>query len=110
MSVLDNNIRVLKFFEEISMIPRGSFKEEKIADYLVEFAKQRELKYVRDGMHNVVIFKDASIGYENHEPVMLQGHSDMVNEKNNDCKHDFDNDPLDLYIENGILKEKAKRE
>lgn len=104
MSVLDNNIRVLKFFEEISMIPRGSFKEEKIADYLVEFAKQRELKYVRDGMHNVVIFKDASIGYENHEPVMLQGHSDMVNEKNNDCKHDFDNDPLDLYIENGILK------
>ena len=63
MSVLDNNIRVLKFFEEISMIPRGSFKEEKIADYLVEFAKQRELKYVRDGMHNVVIFKDASIGY-----------------------------------------------
>ena len=104
MSVLDSRISVLKYFEEICMIPRGSYKEEKIADYLVEFAKERNLKYVRDEMHNVIIFKDASIGYEDHEPVMLQGHSDMVNEKNNDCDHDFDNEPLDLYLENGILK------
>ena len=54
-------------------------------------------------MHNIIIFKPASKGYEGHPTLMLQGHMDMVNEKNNDSQHDFDNDPLDLYIEDGYL-------
>ena len=54
-------------------------------------------------MNNVIVYKDASHGYESHAPLMLQAHIDMVNEKNNDCQHDFENDPLDLYIEDGFL-------
>ena len=54
-------------------------------------------------MNNIVIFKEASKGYEKHEPLMLQAHMDMVNEKNNDSAHDFDHDPLALYVEDGYL-------
>jgi len=107
MSVLNENISVYRFFEEISQIPRGSYKEEKIADYLVDFAKKRNLKYIRDDMNNMIIFKNASSLYQGHEPIMLQGHIDMVNEKNKDSQHDFDHDPLELYVENGFLKAKG---
>lgn len=104
MSVLDDKVNVYRFFEEISQIPRGSFHEEGISNYLVEFAKARNLKYVKDEMNNVVIYKNASSLYQGHPPIMLQGHMDMVNEKNKDSEHDFDHDPLELYIENGFLK------
>lgn len=107
MSVLDQNKAILRYFEEISRIPRGSYHEEKISDYLVEFAKNHQLKYIQDDMYNVIIYKDGSKGYENHEPVMLQGHIDMVCEKNNDVEHDFENDPLELYIEDGWIKAKG---
>ena len=104
MSVLDENILIYKYFEEITQIPHGSYHEEKIADYIETIAKEFDLCYRRDDMHNIVVFKDASKGYENHEPLMLQGHTDMVCEKNNDCSHDFENDPLLLYVEDGYLK------
>jgi dipeptidase D len=104
MSVLDSNVSVFRFFEEISKIPRGSYQEDKIADYLVEFAKSRKLKYVKDKMNNVIIYKDGSSLYQGHDPLMLQAHIDMVCEKNNDVEHDFENDPLDLYVEDGFLK------
>lgn len=103
MNVLDHSIDCLKYFEEITRIPHGSYHEEKIADYVCEFAKNHGLEYFRDEMHNVIIYKDASPGYEDHAPVMLQGHLDMVNEKNNDSHHNFETDPLDLYIEDGWL-------
>lgn len=103
MSVLNTDILVNYYFEEISKIPRGSYNERKIADYLEDFAKQHELKYNRDKLHNVVIYKVGTAGYEEHEPVMLQAHMDMVNEKNKDSDHDFDHDPLDLYIEDGFV-------
>ncbi|MFR1448631.1 MAG: beta-Ala-His dipeptidase [Beduini sp.] len=104
MAVLDQSQPMYKYFEEISQIPRGSFNEGAISDYLVKFAKAHQLKYVQDEMKNVIIYKEASQGYEDHEPVMLQGHIDMVCEKNNDVDHDFFNDPLDLYIEDGFVK------
>ncbi len=107
MSVLDSYVSVYRFFEEISQVPRGSYHEEKIADYLENFAKERELKYVRDDMNNVVIYKDGSSLYQGHKPLMLQGHMDMVCEKNKDVEHDFENDPIDLYIEDGFLKAKG---
>lgn len=72
MSVLDQNIAIFKYFEEISKIPHESFHEEKIADYVENFAKEHNFKYVRDDMNNVIIYKDATPGYENHDTVMLQ--------------------------------------
>ena len=107
MHVLDHNKLHQKYFEEISQIPRASCKEEKCADYLVEFAKEHGLKYKRDELHNVIIYKPASKGYEDHGAVILQGHSDMVCEKNADCDHNFDTDPIALYIEDGMLKAKG---
>lgn len=104
MNVLDHSKLHQKYFEEISRIPRASYKEEKIADYLEEFAKQKGLTCKRDEMNNVIIYKPASAGYEDHPAVILQAHTDMVCEKNADCEHDFDHDPIDLYVEDGILK------
>lgn len=104
MNILDHEKLHQKYFEEISRIPRASYKEEKIADYLEAFAKEHGLSYKRDELGNVVIYKPASAGYEDHGAVILQAHTDMVCEKNADCTHDFDTDPIDLYIENGILK------
>lgn len=104
MNVLNHEKLHQKYFEEISRIPRASYKEEKCADYLVKFAKEHNLKYKRDALHNVIIYKPASPGYEDHGAVILQGHTDMVCEKNADCAHNFDTDPIDLYIEDGILK------
>lgn len=103
MTVLDTNKLIYRYFEEISQIPHGSYHEEKLADYIVDLAKKHHLRYQRDEMHNVIVFKEASKGYEDHEPVMLQAHIDMVNEKNKESDHDFDNDPLQLYVEDGFL-------
>lgn len=96
--------QIMKYFREISAIPRASFQEKAIADYLEEFAKSLGLRYERDAIHNIIIYKDATPGYENAPVVMLQSHTDMVAEKNNDSDHNFDTDPLDLYIEDGFLK------
>lgn len=68
----------LHFFEKISSIPRGSGNCGEIAKYLVSFAKERGLYYMRDSANNVIIKKDASSGYEDHAPIILQAHTDMV--------------------------------
>lgn len=107
MNILDHNQPILKYFEEISRIPHGSYHEQKLSDYLVDFAKEHQLEYKQDDMGNVIMYKPASKGYEDHPAVMLQGHIDMVCEKNNDCEHDFDHDPLQLYVEDGWLKAKG---
>ena len=95
---------VFRFFEEISAIPRASFHEEAIASYLVDFAASRGLECYRDEMHNVLIKAPASKGYESYPPLLLQGHTDMVCEKNADVEHDFDKDPLDLYLDGKYLR------
>jgi len=91
--------KVFRFFEEISDIPRASGKEEKAAKYLVDFARKRELDCECDEHLNVIIRKPATRGYENAPRVIIQGHSDMVCEKNASTLHDFDNDPLKLIID-----------
>ena len=96
--------KLLRFFEEISAIPRESYHEEKIADYLVAFALERGLPYYRDASHNVLIEMPATKGHEDHAPLLLQGHTDMVCEKNAGVEHDFSADPLDLYVEDGWLR------
>ena len=95
---------LMRFFEEISAIPRPSFHEERIADYLCDFARDRGLEYYRDEIHNVFIKKNGSEGRENEPALLLQGHTDMVCEKNEGTVHDFMTDGLKLYEENGSLR------
>ena len=94
----------LKYFYEISKIPRKSGNEEKIAKYLIKFAKERNLKYYTDSKYNVVIWKDASIGYEDKEILGFQCHTDMVCEKVDGSNHDFLKDSLKLKVEDGYIK------
>ena len=68
---------VFRFFEEISAIPRGSRDTKRISDYLVAFAKERDLKVIQDEVNNVIIFQPGTPGYEESEPVILQGHMRM---------------------------------
>ena len=88
--------RVFDFFEEICGIPHGSRNEKFISDYLVSFAKERGLKYIQDEANNVIIFQDGTCGYEDHEPVILQGHMDMVCEKDASCPIDMATEGLDV--------------
>lgn len=95
---------LLKYFEEISAIPRASYREEKIADYLESFARAHGLEYYRDSLGNVLINKSATEGRENTAPILLQGHTDMVCEKNEGVSHDFSRDPLKLYEKDGWIR------
>ncbi len=92
------------YFNEISKIPHGSRNEKAISDYICAFAKAHGFPYRQDEVYNVTIDKPASPGYENSAPIILQAHIDMVCEKNGDVEHDFEKDPLDLYVEDGWLK------
>lgn len=95
-----------KLFEDISAIPRGSFKEKAIADYVESFAQQLCLSYTRDEMNNIVIRKPATPGYEDHETVMLQGHMDMIWAKRPGSNFDFETQPLEFIVEDGYLMAK----
>ena len=78
--------KVFNFFEEISAIPRGSKHEEKISEFLVKFGKSRGLETIQDDALNVIIKKDATPGYEGIPAIIIQGHMDMVWEKNLDTE------------------------
>lgn len=91
-------VEVFKYFEKLSRIPRGSGNEKEVSDYLVSFAKEHSLEYVQDAVLNVIIKKKATPGYENVPSIILQGHMDMVCEKNKDTEHDFTKDSLKLRI------------
>lgn len=92
------------YFEEITKVPRPSKKEEKILAYLINFATQNNLEYRRDAIGNIVIVRPASLGKESAPVVILQNHVDMVCEKNSDVAKDFDNDPIDIFIDGEWLK------
>ncbi|MBU5590408.1 aminoacyl-histidine dipeptidase [Clostridium sp. MSJ-4] len=94
---------VLKYFEDISRIPRGSGNEKEISDFLVNFAKDRNLKVIQDKALNVIIKKCGTKGYEKAPTVIIQGHMDMVCEKNIGTNHDFTKDPLKLRIKDDYL-------
>ena len=98
-----DNSSILKFFREISQVPRPSAKEGLIADYLIDFAQKRGLWYYRDALDNVVIKKPGSPGAEFSPPVILQGHTDMVCEKNSDSPHDFEKSGINLIQEGNYL-------
>lgn len=93
---MDNTI---KYFKEISTIPRESGNENEIANYIVEFAKKNKLEYKKDNNNNVIIKRYI----DNKEPIILQAHLDMVCEKD-DIEFDFKKDPIEVIEENGYLK------
>ncbi len=90
--------KVLYYFEQLTKIPHGSGNVREISDYLVEFAREQGVRCTQDEALNVVMFKEATEGYENMPTVMIQGHMDMVCEKNADSTHDFAKDALELRI------------
>ncbi len=94
---------VFHFFEEICRIPHGSGNIDAISDYLAAFAKERGLICVQDSVKNVIIIKDAAAGYEEEEPLLLQGHMDMVAVKKPGCEKDMRTEGLDLAIDGDWL-------
>lgn len=105
MNILQNlePKRVFQYFEEISQIPRGSGNEKAISDYLVSVAKKLNLEVHQDEALNVIIKKPGTKGYENSETVILQGHMDMVCEKNKGTEHDFEKDPIKLRVVDDMI-------
>lgn len=101
MNVLNNlePAAVFHFFEEICSIPHTSFHEKQLSDYCVAFAKERNLYYEQDELGNIIIIAEATKGYENVEPIILQGHLDMVGDKAPDCDLDLEKDGLRLCID-----------
>ncbi len=95
---------VWTIFDEITKIPRPSKHEEKIREYLRDFASKHNLDFREDAKGNIVIYKGATSGYENHPGVILQSHVDMVCEKSADSTHNFDTDPIETYTEDGWVK------
>ena len=102
---MDKNLKQLqpalvwKHFAEIVQIPRPSSHEEKIRQYIIDFAKAKGLEWKEDAAHNVYVRKPATKGMENRKGVVIQAHLDMVPQKNNDKVFDFENDPIEAYID-----------
>ena len=87
---------VFGYFEDLCAIPHGSHNEKAISDSLVAFAKEQGIRYIQDEYNNVILFADGTCGMEDHAPVILQGHMDMVCEKDVDCPLNMETDGLDL--------------
>lgn len=96
--------RVFYYFEELSKIPRESANEQVVSNFLVDTAKKLGLEVYQDKINNVVIKKPATKGYENSNGIILQGHMDMVCEKELDSNHNFKTDGLDLIIDGNYLR------
>lgn len=94
---------VFKVFEEICTIPHGSGNMQKISDYCVNFAQENGLKCVQDESLNVIIYKPASKGFEDAEPIILQGHLDMVCQKENDIEKDFEKEGIEPILKDGFI-------
>jgi len=94
---------VFGYFEEICGIPHGSGNTKQISDYLVNFAKEHQLAYIQDESDNVIIFGEGTCGKEDHESIMIQGHMDMVCEKDADCTIDMAVDGLDITHDENVV-------
>ena len=97
---------VFAFFEQLTKIPHGSGNTEQMSDFLISFAKERNLECRKDTVGNVIIKKNASVGYEEHKPVMIQGHMDMVLVKDPESQFDLSGQALELEINNDYLTAK----
>lgn len=109
MSVLQGiePAEVFCYFEELSKIPHISYKEQAISDYCVEFAKNHNLEHRQDDMGNVIIFADATEGYEDQDTIMIQGHLDMVGEKIDSCNIDMEKEGVQIQVEGDLVTAKG---
>ena len=109
MSVLANYEpkNVFSYFEKLCTIPRGSGNTDGVASYLVSFAKEHGLESYRDAANNVIIRKPASAGYENADTIILQGHHDMVCEKEEGLDFDFTKDAIQPVIDGDWIRAKG---
>ncbi len=98
---------VFRFFEELSAIPHGSTNTKAVSDWCVAFAKERNLEHYQDSANNVIIIKEATPGYENADPIILQGHLDMVCEKAPDCPKDMEKEGIDLVVDGDRIRAKG---
>jgi len=101
------NKRVFDLFDQIRQVPRPSKHEEKISQWLCDFAQEHGIEYVQDEAMNVIMRVPATSGLENAPGVILQAHMDMVCEKNSDVQHDFMSDPIETYVDGDWLKAKG---
>lgn len=99
--------KVFSLFEAMCAIPHGSRNTKAISDWCVAFAKERGLEYHQDASNNVIIIKPAAPGYEDAQPIILQGHLDMVCEKAADCTKDMEREGLDLAIDGDYVYAKG---
>ncbi len=102
--IKDITPQVWKYFEDICQIPRPSKKEEKIRAYIKRFAQENHLPFKEDDAGNILISKPATSGKEHLKTAVLQSHVDMVCEKNQGVKHNFNTDPIDFYIDGDWMK------
>lgn len=91
---------VFGYFEQLCSIPHGSHNTKAISDFLVSFAQEHGIRYIQDSTNNVILFSEGTCGMEDHAPVILQGHMDMVCEKDADCTLDMNVDGLDVTHNN----------
>ncbi len=96
--------KLWSIFQEICDIPHASGNEAKLIEYVMNFAKEHGLEAKKDAVGNVLLRKSATPGMENKKTIVLQGHLDMVPQKNNDTQHDFDNDPIEAYVDGDWVK------
>ncbi len=96
--------KVFHWFYELNRIPRCSGNEKEISIFLVSFAREKNLEVYQDDMYNIIIKKEASEGYNNSDPIIIQGHMDMVCIKGESSNHDFTKDPIEMIVEGDIMR------
>ena len=99
---------VFGYFEKLCSMPHGSGNTRIISDYLVSFAKEQGIRYIQDELNNVIFFQEGTCGYEDHAPVVLQGHMDMVCEKDADCPIDMERKDWILHTTAGASTQRAQ--
>ena len=87
---------VFSYFEKLCSFPHGSGNTKQISDYIVSFAEENHIRYIQDELNNILLFGDGTCGMENHDPVIIQGHMDMVCDKDADCPIDMETEGLDI--------------
>ena len=95
---------VFSYFEQLTRIPRGSGNEKAVSDYIIAYAEQHGYRWERDEANNVKLYAPATSGYENRKSIVLQAHLDMVCAKDPDVAFDFETQPIDIYVEDGLVK------
>lgn len=95
--------KVFEYFELLSSVPHGSGNTKKISDICVEFAKEHKFEYYQDELNNVIIKKPGTVGYENHKPVIIQGHLDMVCAKTENTRIDMSVQPITVLRDENYI-------